>query len=112
MGGTIVHTRDSKKHHEFIMKKEHVKRKRAKVCISCENNEDGFCSKHGAWCSIVNLKCIKSTEKPCKIKKDKNTRGISNLSSKDLKKTKALRKKLEDNPDKTIEKLKKLHKIK
>lgn len=115
----VINTR-SKKHYAITQKKDNQKIKRAKICIECKSNQEGYCNKHKNWCGKVNYICLgikdpyeykppKPKNKTNKKKSNKNTLG---LSSKDLKKTKQLRGQLEKNPQKTIEKLTKMNKIK
>lgn len=35
------------------------KRKKAKICISCDFNQEGYCSKYKRWCNTVNDLCCK-----------------------------------------------------
>lgn len=37
---------------------EKAKVKRAKICISCKDNNEGFCMKHKEWCYKVNYICL------------------------------------------------------
>lgn len=53
----IVKTRDEK-HYAIMKKKDTEKKNRAKICISCDNNSDGFCSKHKEWCVKTNWICL------------------------------------------------------
>ena len=77
MGGSIEYTR-SKKTKSFIAKKDGQKNKRAKVCLNCVDNKEGFCSKFKNWCSKVNYICAgeanpyKNTIKPINKKTSKN----------------------------------------
>lgn len=41
-----------------MAKKDAQKKKRAKVCIDCESNQEGYCIKHKAWCGKVNYICL------------------------------------------------------
>lgn len=119
MGGALINTR-SKKHYAITQKKDNQKVKRAKICIGCKSNQEGYCNKHKEWCFKVNYICLgikdpyeyklpKPKNNTTKKKSNKKTLG---LSSKDLKKTKQLRGQLEKNPKRTIEKLIKMNKIK
>ena len=124
MGGTLINTR-SKKHYAITQKKDNQKIKRAKICIGCESNQEGYCNKHKEWCFKVNYICLgvknpyeykppmpKSNPKKKKKSNNKTNESVLGLSSKDLKKTKQLREQLEKNPEKTIKKLIKMNKIK
>ena len=65
---SIINTR-SKEHYAIMKKKDTQKRKRAKVCIDCKNNNDGFCNKHKNWCGKVNYICIEGAKNPYEPKK-------------------------------------------
>lgn len=41
-----------------ILKKDYQKKKRAKTCIDCESNQEGYCNKHKNWCGKVNYICL------------------------------------------------------
>jgi hypothetical protein len=41
-----------------ILKKDYQKKKRAKTCIGCESNQEGYCNKHKNWCGKVNYICL------------------------------------------------------
>jgi hypothetical protein len=41
-----------------MAKKDSEKKKRAKVCIGCESNQEGYCIKHKSWCGKVNYICL------------------------------------------------------
>ena len=56
MGGQIEYTR-SNKTKKFINNVERVKKQNAKVCLECEHNEEGFCTKYKSWCNKVNHRC-------------------------------------------------------
>ncbi|MCB2361977.1 hypothetical protein [Clostridium estertheticum] len=60
-GTSMVITTRSKQHYENMRKKNSQlnsqKKKRAKICIGCENNKEGFCFKHKSWCYSVNSSC-------------------------------------------------------
>lgn len=79
MGGTIEYTRD-KRTKIFILKKDTQKKKRSKICIDCENNNEGFCKKHKNWCGKVNYICLginnpyKNISKSNKNKKKKRNK--------------------------------------
>lgn len=55
--GTIIHMENSP-----IIKKANKKSasrgKRAKICIECKSNKEGYCSKHNNWCGKVNYICL------------------------------------------------------
>lgn len=56
MGGTIEYTR-SDKTKQFIIRKDNIKKRNAKVCIDCESNKEGYWNKFNGWCSKVNYRC-------------------------------------------------------
>jgi hypothetical protein len=80
MGGKIIRTRRSKKNYAVIQKKNSQKIKRAKICIECESNTEGYCNKHKEWCFKVNYICLgaknpyeyKPPKTKLKIKKKKS----------------------------------------
>jgi len=41
-----------------LKKKDYLKRKRAKICLNCSSNKDGYCFKYKNWCSRVNYICL------------------------------------------------------
>lgn len=55
--GTIIHVEDSPIM-KRAFKKSASRQKRAKVCIDCSSNKDGYCNKHKAWCGKVNYICL------------------------------------------------------
>lgn len=57
MGGALINTR-SKEHYAITKKKDNQKIKRAKSCIDCESNQEGYCNKHKNWCGKVNYICL------------------------------------------------------
>lgn len=57
----IIHTRTAKVK-KYEKKKNSLKEKRAKQCIDCESNKEGFCNKHLKWCSVARLQCEECTE--------------------------------------------------
>lgn len=53
---TIINTRGGE--HYAIMKKNDTKKKnRAKTCIDCKDNNEGYCNKHKDWGNKVNYIC-------------------------------------------------------
>lgn len=84
MGGHIVNTR-KKNHYAIMKKKDTQKNKRAKVCIGCESNKEGYCYKHNEWCSMVNYICLgiknpyeyKPPTTKKKVRKKKKTRKLN-----------------------------------
>lgn len=56
-GTSMVTNPRSKQYYENMRKKNSQKKKRAKICIDCENNKEGFCLKHKEWCDRVNYIC-------------------------------------------------------
>ncbi|MEG0297656.1 MAG: hypothetical protein RR620_13130 [Clostridium sp.] len=46
--------------------KQKLKIDKAKICLSCENNTEGYCSKHKGWCRLVNYIC-QDKDKPVVI---------------------------------------------
>ena len=44
---------------EDYYNKANLKKKKAKVCLNCEFNKEGWCEKHKDWCRKVNSSCIK-----------------------------------------------------
>lgn len=56
MGSKIINTRD-KKHYAIQNKNNSEKNNRAEICISCKDNNEGFCKKHKNWCGKVNYIC-------------------------------------------------------
>lgn len=88
--GTIIHTR-TKKTQQLINKKDSQKRKRAKNCINCKYNKEGFCNKYNSWCHGVNYICA-GTENPYECK-------VSNKNNKSKPKRNNKKKKLNKNKD-------------
>ncbi|MCC0728922.1 hypothetical protein [Clostridioides sp. ZZV14-6044] len=87
--GTIIHTR-TKKTKQWINKKDSKKRKRAKICVDCKDNKEGFCNKYNSWCHGVNYICA-GTENPyeCKVSnKHNNSKTKKNDKKKKLNKNK------------------------
>lgn len=74
--GTIINVKNS-----LIIKKATKKslnrQKRASICIECQYNEDGFCSKFMGWAGRVNYKCL-GIKDPYKSKVRKNTNSKKN----------------------------------
>lgn len=76
--GTIIHVENTpiiKRNY----KKSVARQKRAKICINCTSNKEGYCTKHNGWCGRVNYICLKINDpyeykisKP--IKKDKKNK--------------------------------------
>lgn len=86
MGG-IINTR-SKKHYAITQKKDNQKIKRAKICIECKNNQEGYCNKHKNWCGKVNYICL-GIKNPYKYKpKGSYKKKSSNNKTKYRKKSK------------------------
>lgn len=92
--GTIIHVEDSP-----IMKrayeKSDLRQKRAKICIECLNNEEGYCKKHNGWCGRVNYICL-GIKDPYEYKVPKSLRK-SKKYKKIQKKSKQLSAKQIDN---------------
>ena len=40
------------------VKKSSERKKRATICIECDKNNEGYCTKHSAWCGKVNYICL------------------------------------------------------
>lgn len=53
---TIIDIR-SGEHYAIMKNKDTKKIKRAKTCVDCKDNNDGYCSKHKGWCNSVNYIC-------------------------------------------------------
>jgi len=51
--GTVIRTK-TKKARVIEYNKQRKKIKRAKKCISCTYNKEGFCTTQKEWCSLVN----------------------------------------------------------
>lgn len=84
--GTIIHVENSP-----IMKKAYKKstsrQKRAKICIDCKSNKEGYCSKHNNWCGKVNYIClgIKNPyeyKAPKPVQKDKKNKKAQKKANK------------------------------
>lgn len=88
----IIHAND-KKRKEIQIKKSNARSKRAKICVDCESNEEGFCKKHNAWCGRVNYICL-GIKNPYeyKIPKGNSKKGISKKKHQKLKKKKKFNK--------------------
>ena len=56
MNGTMEYIID-KKRRKAINKKQSNKKKKAKVCLKCECNNEGWCTKYRQWCNKVNDRC-------------------------------------------------------
>lgn len=87
MGGGILHTR-GKKHYTIMKKKDNQKIKRAKICIECKSNAEGFCKRHNAMCYIVNKECtkMKGTKQQPQAKTIKKQQQEEQLQDKTLQK--------------------------
>lgn len=83
MGGTIEYTR-SEKTKKFIQKKDIQKKKRAKNCINCEDNKEGYCNKHKNWCGKVNYICL-GVSNPYENISKQNKSNKSNTPNKKIK---------------------------
>lgn len=77
----IINTR-RKKDKEYFQRRYIENKKRAKICLECESNKEGFCKKHTEWCNMVNWICLGidnpyrfTTSKP--KKKHEKTRKIN-----------------------------------
>lgn len=84
---TIIHMENSpimKK----VVKKSTLRQKRAKICIKCESNNEGFCEKHHAWCGRANYICL-GIKNPYEYKVPSKT----TKKTKTIKKTKKVHKK-------------------
>lgn len=90
--GTIIHVEDSPIM-KRAFKKSELRQKRAKVCIDCSSNEDGYCKKHNGWCGRVNYIClgIKNPyeyKPPKAVKKDRKNKKaqkkVNKLSTKQI----------------------------
>lgn len=85
MGGSIINTR-GKKHYAIMKKKDKQKTDRAKVCIGCESNREGYCLKHTEWCFKVNYICLKVKNpyeykipiRKSKTRKNKTSKQVKN----------------------------------
>lgn len=80
--GTIINVKNSS-----IIKKATKKslnrQKRASICIECQYNEDGYCSKFMGWAGRVNYKCL-GIKDPYerKVKKCNNSKGNKKAQNK------------------------------
>lgn len=52
----IIDTRSEEQKNAY-QKKGRQKNKRAKTCMNCPDNEEGFCKKYKEWCTQVNYIC-------------------------------------------------------
>lgn len=64
-----------------LQRKDYYKKKRSKICINCESNKEGYCSKHKAWCNKVNYICL-GVRNPEEYKIPKNKKQIKNCIKK------------------------------
>lgn len=79
MGGIVI-TKKAIDKQKNLIKKSNERKKRAKICIECECNNEGYCSRYTDWCGKVNYIClgiknpyeITSFNKNTKKKKKKN----------------------------------------
>nr|DAE48195.1 MAG TPA: hypothetical protein [Caudoviricetes sp.] len=81
--GTIIHVENT----PIIKranKKSVLRNKRAKICIDCKDNEEGFCKKHKGWCGRVNYIClgIKDPYEYKQLKLDKKDRKNKKVKKK------------------------------
>ena len=53
---TVINTRGAE-HYAIMKKKDTQKKNRAKTCVDCKDNNEGYCSKHKGWCNSVNYIC-------------------------------------------------------
>lgn len=68
---------EKKKRYATTKKKDNQKLKRAKVCIDCEKNNEGFCNKYREWCFKVNYICL-GIKNPYEYKMPKSNKKGSN----------------------------------
>lgn len=70
--GTIINVSNSPIFNK-VKKMAKDAEKRAKSCIGCKDNKEGWCDKHNGWCGKVNFICLgikdPYTYKPPKSKK-------------------------------------------
>lgn len=90
--GIIINTRD-KKHYSITKKKDEEKKKRAKICIECEFNEEGWCKKHKNWGYKVNYICLGVKDPYEKFNNGYNFINNKKYKKKNTKKTKYKKKK-------------------
>lgn len=64
----IIVTQKAKEKKRINAKKSSERKKRAKICINCKYNDEGYCKKHSAWCGRVNYICL-NIEDPYSYKK-------------------------------------------
>lgn len=57
MGSKVKNTK-GKEYYANRKKKDKEKLERAKICIDCVKNNEGFCNKHREWCFKVNYICL------------------------------------------------------
>lgn len=63
--GGWVQSYESKEEKSKKWKKEKAKSKRAKVCMTCDQHDNGWCLKYKGWCNKTSLKCA-DVQKPKK----------------------------------------------
>lgn len=68
-------------------KKSSARNSRAKICIECEYNNEGYCSKHKAWCGRVNYICL-GIKDPYEYKMPKSKTPVKKKKKKKKHKTK------------------------
>ena len=85
---TIIHVN---RIDNIAYKKSAGRKRRAKICVNCESNKEGWCLKFSEWCGKVNYICL-NIKNPYEYKppKPKN----NNVKDKKNKKAKKKAKKL------------------
>lgn len=70
---TIIDIR-SENHHKIVKEVDTNKKKRAKTCIECKDNKEGYCFKYKGWCNSVNYICniFKDSHEHRPLPKNKN----------------------------------------
>lgn len=106
------------------IKKSEEKNKRAKICIDCRCNQNGYCLEHSAMCYRVNYICLgikdpyeykmpkAKTSVKKKKKKNETYKKNNKFSKKNNKEFNKLMEKYKENPEAMKKKLKKKYKVK
>lgn len=55
---TIIVTKKAEDKKIIEYKKAQARTNRAKICLECKDNADGWCNKHKSWCGRVNYICL------------------------------------------------------
>lgn len=56
--GRIIITSKAIDKRKIQIKKSKERKERAKICLNCKSNEEGFCKKYSSWCGRVNYICL------------------------------------------------------